>query len=328
MQKFKNESNLPMSIAVFLAHDDYPERKEDNVISVTTLLKPVKQIVLGRRLPKGKGASLTDVSTRIASSIGTAIHNGVEHAWCSKKLPETLEALGYPQGLINSLQINPHDDEIDEDRIQVYTEFRTERELEGFIITGEFDFLADGRIRDIKSTGTYTYVHGTMDDKYPLQGSMYRWLNPKKVTDDVMAIDFVFTDWSALAARTTANYPPSRIMEKLYNLLPIPDTERFMRDKITLIKMFDDKDESEIPECTNEELWVEPSTFKYYKSSDAKRATRVYSTRAEAEAHYRRDGSVGMVLEHKGEVKACRYCDAVSICQQAQRYLNSGELKL
>lgn len=324
---YKNDNNLPLSLAVFLAHDEYPDHSDPNTISATTLLKPIKQIVLGMRVPKGNGVK--DISGNIASVFGTAIHNGIERAWCSDKLQETLALLGYPSGMVKNVIVNPKPEDIEERHIVVYTEFRTSREFLGYTVTGEFDFLADGMLRDFKTTGTYTYIAGTNDEKYPLQGSIYRWLNPDKVTEDVMAIDFIFTDWSALAARTQKNYPPLRMMAKNYELKSLKDTERFIADKLNLITTLRDSDEIDIPACTNEDLWVAPSKFKYYKNPDKlARATRVYDTSAEAYAHQRKDGGMGVVLEHKGEVKACKYCDAIGICQQAQQYINSGALKI
>lgn len=312
-----------------LAHDEYPIHRE-GVISVTSLLKPIKQLVLGLRANKELSGNTQDISGRIASSYGTAIHNSLEAAWRSPRLPETLELLGYPKGMIDKIVVNPDDEELlDDTIIPIYTEFRTEKEFMGWIISGEFDFVAEGRVRDLKTTGTYTYTNNTNDTKYILQGSMYRWLNPKRITDDVMAIDYVFTDWSALQATIQKeNYPQMRMMEQLFELKSLEATEEFIKNKLEQVGKYRYAEEHEIPPCTNEDLWVQPSRFKYYKKPEAKRATRVYDTNSEAIAHLIKDGSTGIVMEHKGEVKACRYCEALHTCNQAQRYINSGELKL
>lgn len=331
--KFSNKENLPLSLAVFLAHDEYPHAQDVMRISVTSLLKPIKAIILGKRVPKGSGQ--TDITTRMASVYGTAMHNHLERAWCSEALPETLRNLGYPPGAIKCIRVNPTEDELakaeaeGEDIIPVYTEFRTEKTLDGYTITGEFDFLADGKIRDLKTTGTYSYISRTKDEDYRLQGSMYRWLNPKKVTDDIMSIDYIFTDWSSLSARTQDGYPPTRMTSRDFEMLSINDTERFIKDKLQLITMFKDAEEKDIPSCTNEDLWVNASKYKYYKNPEnAKRATKVYDTLSEANAHLYRDGSVGVVIEFKDDIKACIYCEALPICEQALEYINTGELKL
>lgn len=48
--QYTNTTNIPLPLAVFLATDDYDYQPD--TISVTTLLKPIKQIILGRRLEK------------------------------------------------------------------------------------------------------------------------------------------------------------------------------------------------------------------------------------------------------------------------------------
>ena len=48
MTQFSNNSNITLSMAVWLATDDYDHN--DKVISVTTLLKPIKQTVLAARV--------------------------------------------------------------------------------------------------------------------------------------------------------------------------------------------------------------------------------------------------------------------------------------
>jgi len=327
---FTNDKNLPLSLGVMLAHDEYPEHRE-GVISVTTLIKPVKQIILGMRAKKDSAKATTDISSRIASTFGTAVHNAMENAWCSDRLPETLKLLGYPPGMVKNVVVNPSDDylDINEDCIPIYTEYRIEKEFAGWVISGEFDFVAEGRVRDLKSTGAYTYTNKTNDAKYILQGSMYRWLNPEKITDDIMAIDYVFTDWSALQASIQKDkYPQLRMMEQLFQLMSLTETRQYVEEKLSAVDRLRYAEQSEMPLCTDEDLWVQPSKWKYYKKADAKRATRVYDTQPEAMAHLMKDGNTGIVIENKGSVKACRYCDALPTCEQAQTYLNSGELVL
>ena len=42
-----------------------------------------------------------------------------------------------------------------------------------------------------------TYQNQSKDREYRLQGSMYRWLNPKIITKDVFNINYIFTDFNA-----------------------------------------------------------------------------------------------------------------------------------
>ena len=280
------------------------------------------------RVAKNNVHSVKDISGRIASSYGTAIHNALEASWKSPRLPDTLSALGYPSGMVKQVIVNPTDEEA-EHCIPIYTEYLREYVVGNWTVSGEFDFVAEGRVRDLKTTGTYTFINKTNDDKYVKQGSMYRWLNPERITDDIMAIDYVFTDWSALQATIQKDkYPQMRMMEQLFTLNSIEDTESFIYNKLALLDELRYAEQSDMPACTNEELWIQPSKFKYYKKPDAKRATRVYDTHSEAMTHYMKDGGIGIVHEHKGEVRACKWCDGLPTCEQAQKYINSGELKL
>ena len=78
MAQYTNQSNLPISIAVFLAFRDYDSDPRPNSISVTTLLKSVRQIVLTSRLPpEGKP---TDIMGLVPSALGSAVHSRIEHA--------------------------------------------------------------------------------------------------------------------------------------------------------------------------------------------------------------------------------------------------------
>jgi len=58
------------------------------------------------------------------------------------------------------------------------------------------------------------------------QGSIYRWLNPAKVTDDQLAILYYFKDWSAMGIHSDPAYPKAEMLQKLFTLLSIQETER------------------------------------------------------------------------------------------------------
>ncbi len=329
--KLTNSKNIPLSLALWLGWDTYAHSDNPHQISVTTLIKPLKQIIMGQRAGEGMSESTQDVSSMIASAMGTSLHNGIEAAWCSEQAPEILRSLGYPKRVVERMVINPEDGEDLTDKIPVYTERRTNKQVGKWTISGEFDFCAEGTVRDFKSTGTYTYTHKTNDDKYALQGSMYRWLNPEIITSDRMYIDFIFTDWSALSARTQSGYPESRVMEYPLTLRSVEETDAYIKHKLSMLEELATAEEELIPSCTKEDLWASDPVYKYYNAKAAvtmKRATKNYKTMHEAEAHRVRDGSMGVVIMQRPVVKACRYCPGLSVCKQGQGYLNDGSLKL
>jgi len=328
MGAYTNLQNIPLSVAVWLAHDEYDHDSRNNHISATSLLKSVRQIVLLTRVKKSE--QTPDIAGLIPSTLGTAIHNGIEHAWVVN-YKDSLRKLGVSKRVIERVKINPSAEELDEDCIPVYLEQRAEKEILNFIVSGKFDFIAEGRLEDFKSTSTYTYQFGTKDEDYSLQGSIYRWLNPDKITQDEMAIQFIFTDWSAAKARVEKDkgYPVSRIMEQRIPLKSIAETEGWIRNKLTeVLKYLTAKDE-DIPECNDKELWRKAPVYKYYKNPEKMtRSTKNFNTLPEAQLRMAQDNGVGIIVEQKGTVGACRYCDAFSTCKQKDKYIESGELIL
>lgn len=326
MTQVTNNSNLPLSIAVWLAHDDYDHDSRDNHISATSLLKPLKQLILSSRVPD---TYREDIVGLIPSAMGSSIHNGIENAWVGN-YDKNLEKLGYPKRVIQRIRVNPTDEDLkaDPDIIPIYLEVRSEREVDGMIISGKFDFIGDGRIEDFKTTSVYTFMKGTKDEDYISQGSIYRWLNPEKVTRDDMAIQFIFTDWQSSRTREP-NYPNMRTVEKKFILNSIASTDAFIKQRVATIKKYWDKPESELPKCTDEDLWRKPTVYKVYKDANAKRAMSggVFEQDKRGAERFAREKDA-IVKTFPGEIVACRYCKAFEICEQKQQYLDSGELTL
>ena len=148
MKKLTNNKNIPLVLAVWLGDDNYAYDTRPNVISVTTLLKSTRQIILSRRLPADT-ANTQDVSERIAAALGQALHAGVEHAWLNNA-PKILEALGFPATAINKILINPEPAQIKPDSICIYFEKRSERQLGKWIVSGQFDISIRTQIRNIE----------------------------------------------------------------------------------------------------------------------------------------------------------------------------------
>jgi len=195
-----------------------------------------------------------------------------------------------------------------------------------------FDLVYEYGVEDYKSTGTYNWISGSNDQKYVIQGSIYRWLNQDIIRSDYMKINFIFTDWSALKARADKSYPQKRIETRRYELMSLADTEQYLRGRIAELKLYMGKKELELPDCTPEELWQSPSTWAYYKNPTSTiRATKVFKEEdggANAANQYRIDQGQGIVIHRPGEVKFCRYCNARPICKQAENYEAAGLLQV
>ncbi len=321
MRKFTNNEQIPLALAVFLAQDNYDH--EEDVISATTLLKPVRQVVLAKRVPQED--ALVDIAGLVASRMGSALHDAIEQSWLGD-VSATLTALGYPKRVAERVKVNPLKEELG-NCIPVYMEQRAYRDIEGFRVSGKFDFIGEGSVQDFKSTSVYTYMNQTNAVKYPLQGSIYRWLNPDIITEDFMFIHYLFTDWSSAKAKSEQGYPRSRVLSQRYNLLSLEQTEQYIRTRLQLIRKYMDAPEESIPECTDEDLWRKETIWKYYKDPNKlARSTKNFTNKAEAFARFAEDGSSGAVREVKGTVGACKYCPAFTVCTQKDRLIADGSL--
>lgn len=324
MAQYTNNAGIPLSIAVWLATDDYDHNDDPNHISATSLLKPIKQLILANRIPKADDTA--DIAGLIPSRYGSAIHNSIEEAW-KKNYKKAMKELGHAPGLIKRIVINPDRKNVDPDAIPVYMEQRLTKKLGKYTVSGKFDFVGSGQLEDFKSTSTYAFMHGSKDEDYAMQGSIYRWLDPELITKETIAIRFIFTDWKAAEARQSNLYPPLRIASKEYPLLSIQETERFVVNKLNMYFELLDADESKIPACTDKDLWRAAPVWKYYKNpASTGRSTKNFPTASEAQDRLLKDGSVGKVIEVGGKVNGCKYCPAVLVCKQKDEYLRDGSL--
>lgn len=330
MRTYTNLQNIPLSLAVYLGTDNYDF--VPNTISATGLMRPTRQTVLTRRLPTE--LAVTDISGLVQSRTGSSIHDGMERAWTSGNYKNAMIALGYPTAVIDRIQVNPKDDELTKDSIPVYLEQRMYREHMGQTVSGKYDFLAEGRLEDLKTTTTYTWVNNTKEKDYQLQGSIYNWLDKAlpvpRITSDHMAIQFIFTDWKSFEAKMKPQYPQFRTMQKLIPLLSLPETEHYITEKLTQLANHKQTPEADIPRCTDEELWRKAPQYKYYKDPNKRvRSTKNFTNPGDAYEYQQSKGiGQGIVVEVPGEVVACRFCPAFPICTQKDEYLANNTLKI
>ena len=66
--RYANVGEVPLALAVFLATDNYDYNSDPNTISATTLLKPVRQIILPGRIAPGE--ALPNLADMMNSRMG------------------------------------------------------------------------------------------------------------------------------------------------------------------------------------------------------------------------------------------------------------------
>jgi hypothetical protein len=323
--KYTNKDNVSLPLAVWLMHDDYDYDKRENVISATSLLKPLRALILAHQ---NKGLDKTvDIMSLVSSRMGSAIHAIAEKAWSNRaNISKALHALQV-SNLDDKLVINP--DKVKPDQIPVYIEQRHEKEINNYIISGKYDLVVDGTVSDYKSTSVWSYIFDSNALKYTQQASIYKWLAPDRITDNTVHIQYIFTDWSAAQAARDPSYPQTRVITKEYPIWSTEQTQHFISEKLNLLTEYLDKPQESLPECTKEELWESETVYKYYKNpSKMSRSTKNSDSLDEANLRLANDGGVGTVVTVRGEVKACRYCEVSEICKQAQNLIQQGRLVL
>lgn len=324
MPIYTNKHNVPLALAVWLLADNYDYQHRDNYISVTSLMRPIRQLVLSTRVINSDQE--VDLAGLASRAMGNALHDSIEKAWVNNH-EKSLKLLGYPDDVINRILVNPTPEQLTrtKDPIAIYLEQRSFKKVSKWEVGGKFDMVADGVVHDNKSTTAYAWLKGGKDGDYALQGSLYRWLNPDKILEDFIRINFIFTDWSAADARSNPDYPQAKTLAKEIPLMSIEETQAWVENKLRLIDQFWDAPDAQIPECTDEELWRGPTVHKYYANAAKTdgRSTKNFDNAAEAQKYWKQDkGGVGVVIPIVGEPKRCNYCDAVGHCQQARKYFS------
>ncbi len=328
MKTFTNNSKISLPLAVWLCDDDYDYNNTPNTISATTLLKPMRQIVLA--IQNKELDKIVDIEQLVASRMGTALHTAIETTWLKEdKVRIILSQMGFSESVVKRILINPTPEQVKEDTIAVYMENRSSKKVGKYTISGKYDFVIEGRLKDFKSTKVYGYIKGSNKDNYIKQGSIYRWLNPEIILDDIIDIEYIFTDWNMLEyIRNKDTYPNNRLLRKEYPLMSIEETQTFVEGVCNKIESLEDKAQSELPLCTKDELWMDDSVYKYYKDpTKMSRSTKNFDNAADAHEKCASAG-VGIVVEVKGKPRRCKWCDVVLICDQAKTMIADGSLVL
>jgi hypothetical protein len=226
--KIVNNSKLPDVIFKYLSNDFYDFTPDKNSISATGLLKPIRETILTNR---HNSEIEIDCVDRLWSLFGTGVHQALE------------------KGNLSTRQ---------EERISV--------EFEGFKVSGKFDIIDNGYLKDWKTTSAFTLVYGSRLIEWAKQLSIYRWLYWKKHGKELPDIGYVIAilrDWATRDAGRINNYPDSPIKEIELKLLSLAETTTMIVAMISNLKTCNDLPDDKLPVCTEEETWEGKKCEKY-----------------------------------------------------------------
>ena len=323
--KITNEYGIDLPLAVWLLQDGYKSGAADappgELLSVTTLMKPTRQLILQRKVDMTQ--ETMDISEMVAARMGHGLHDSIERAWTEGNWQAAMRKLHYSQKVIDKIRINPKKEDLQPDDIPIYLEHRGFKTFEDIVVTGQLDFLIGKAYRDFKSTSTFAWTSGSKDGDYVLQGSLYRWLLPEMIQDDVMRIEFLFTDWLKYRAKVDPKYPQTKVAHREFPLMSIKETEDWLKNKLSNIRTNARLSQDKMVQCTDKELWRQADSYKYYADSataaSGGRCTKRFDSPTDAQIHLQTKGK-GIVVKDPGEVKACMYCPAFTVCEQRKNY--------
>ena len=277
-----NRFNLPEAFIRFDQRNAHSRGHAD--LSTTELIDSPRI----RKLKARYGQELEeDISTRVMSILGTAVHNILEQ--------------GAPPGSAVEERLYMHHD--------------------GMTISGQIDLQTphgDGiLISDYKTMGAFA-VRANPEGKkeHEQQLNVYAALaeaNGRRVTG--LEIVAIIRDWTASGLERTAEYPEAPIVR-----IPITLWEPEVRDEYLSI-MVGAHRKPGLSECDSFERWERPTQYAVHGTTKAgtktKRALRVFDSLAEAQQHVFQIGGNATVDVRRGESVRCKsYCPVASKCSQ------------
>jgi len=293
MMKLTNKFNLPETFVRFDRENSYT--KGDADFSVTEVIDSPR---ISKLRKKYSPEIEEDISDRIMSILGTAVHNILEQ--------------GAPPNAI--------------------VEERLAATMAGVTVSGQIDLQTpdgDGvTISDYKTCRAFA-IQASPEGKpeWAAQLNLYRLLaeaNGKFVKGlEVVAI---IRDWNAAGAARSSDYPQHPVVR-----IEIPMWESDVLDKYFSERVHAHAS-NDLQECTDEERWEKPTMYAVHeplKGSSGqmrKRATRVFDSLIDAEAFLlEKLGQNGEVQVRLGESTRCKsYCSVADFCDQ-YKLIKEGE---
>ncbi len=274
-----NNTNLPQPF-VKMAEDHYEIKPKR--YSVTTLLKPVREILLNRRY--------NDVIEQDCSDMIWALFGQATHAVLEK----------YSVGKTE------------------FAEEKLEYKLDnGYTVSGVIDLydMEKSEVVDYKTASVWKIIKRDFED-WRKQGLMYAWLLHKNgLPCDNVIFYAILKDHSASKVKREADYPKSNIFKYEF---PITDAEvaeidGYIRDKIDEIIIYENKPDNELPLCSLEDRWNDGDKYAVMEKGK-KKAKRVLDSEEDAELYKMNNGG-DYIEKRPGEDKKCNdYCRCCTKC--------------
>lgn len=283
---YTNKLNLPQPIVEAVTNDPYT--KGDADISCTTLIDSPRIRVLKQ---KHAGELTEDVSERIWSLLGQAVHNILERAADSSQIVEK----------------------------------RLYLKSNGWTLSGQFDHMVlDQKLSDYKVTSVWSVIYG--NDKWEPQLNVLAELcRQNGLNVGGLQIVTFLRDWQKSKAKYDKDYPQFQVHIVPIKLWGQGKAQGYIGERISLHQ----EAELELPLCSDSDRWKKEDKFAVMKKGN-KKALRVLPTHDEAcewcleKKHGETDDKGNIVIYDKisielrpGSCTRCEdYCNVNEYCDQ------------
>ena len=284
--RYTNKFNLPQAVVNVISRDTYI--RGDNNYSVTELIESPRIVQLKRRHWEELEEDIID---SVWSVFGSAVHNVMEN--------------------------HKSDDDFVEQRYYI--------ERLGRKVGGMIDAHNDGIITDYKVTSAWSIVYGSRTEHWAQQLNLYaHCLRENGIEVKGLQIVAFLRDWDRNKAKADYTYPQVPLLVMPIELWNEAQAEAYLLNRLALHIANEEVSDEELHYCTSEECWEQPTKYAVMKDG-AKRATRVFDNKIEAETLAESDLKLSVVTRCGKRTRCAEYCSLALHCNQWHEFSSIGE---
>ena len=300
--KITNKLGLPKQLVELVSNDYKPTEHQ---YSCTTILKPTRQVILERRYNDQIESDVSDMCWLI---FGIAVHSIIENS-------------------------EEDSGQFKEEKLKVDLG-KYFKELDGYYLSGRSDMidLINKSITDWKTCSAWKIIYKDFED-WRKEMLIYAWAVKDMGfdMDKAEAIAFI-KDHNKTKSKTEVNYPklPIWVEKFAFTEKDFSEIEEYIYNKFLSLKSNENKPDEELPMCSEEERWREPTKYAVKKKAN-KTASKLHDTLEDAEAHLKnleeKYPDVYEIEVREGTDKKClEYCSCNRFCPYyKEKYMKEGK---
>jgi len=300
--KITNKLGLPKQLVELVSNDYKPTEHQ---YSCTTILKPTRQVILERRYNDQIESDVSDMCWLI---FGIAVHSIIENS-------------------------EEDSGQFKEEKLKVDLG-KYFKELDGYYLSGRSDMidLINKSITDWKTCSAWKIIYKDFED-WRKEMLIYAWAVKDMGfdMDKAEAIAFI-KDHNKTKSKTEANYPklPIWVEKFTFTEKDFSEIEEYIYNKFLSLKSNENKPDEELPMCSEEERWREPTKYAVKKKTN-KTASKLHDTLEDAKAHLKnleeKYPDVYEIEVREGTDKKClEYCSCNRFCPYyKEKYMKEGK---